>query len=220
MAYDDIANNTDNPIPGKLYNHTDGWDVYNGTKIDYSGKDVTPENFIQILTGGKTEGGNGKVLKTNSNSKVFVFFSDHGAPGLIAFPTEYLYADALNDAINTMHTNNMYDQMVFYIEACESGSMFPHLKSDINVAAMTASNASLSSWAAYCSPEDTVNGVEIGSCLGDAFSVNWMEDTEEETISSETMQRQYNLVKTLTTQSPVEIFGDVNLVKDEPIGMF
>ena len=172
------------------------------------------------MTGGKPEGGNGKVLKSDSSSKVFVYFADHGAPGLIAFPTSYLYADALNDAINTMHANNMYDQMVFYVEACESGSMFPNLKDNINVAAMTASNATLSSWAAYCSPEDTVHGVVIGSCLGDLFSVNWMEDTEENTISSETMQRQYNSVSILTTASPVETFGDVNLVKDEVVGMF
>jgi len=172
------------------------------------------------LTGGKTEGGNGKVLKTNSKSKIFVFFSDHGAPGLIAFPTDYLYADALNDAINTMHANNMYDQMVFYIEACESGSMFPHLKSDINVAAMTASNATLSSWAAYCSPDDEVNGVPIGSCLGDLFSVNWMEDTEMNNPKTESMLMQHNNVKVLTTASPVEIFGDVDLVKYEVVGMF
>jgi len=220
MAYDDIANNSENPLPGQIFNAPDGQDVYAGAKIDYSGKDVTPENFIEILTGGKPEGGNGRVLESDSSSKVFVYFADHGAPGLIAFPTSYLYADALNDAINTMHANDMYDQLVFYIEACESGSMFPNLKDDINVAAMTASNATLSSWAAYCSPDDTVNGVEIGSCLGDLFSVNWMEDTEMNNYKTESMLMQHNNVKVLTSASPVEIFGDVNLVSGEVVGMF
>jgi len=37
--------------------------------------------------------GSGKVLKSNENSKVFVFFTDHGAPGLLAFPSQMLYAD-------------------------------------------------------------------------------------------------------------------------------
>jgi legumain len=37
--------------------------------------------------------GTGKVLKSNEKSKIFLFFSDHGAPGLIAFPSKYLYAD-------------------------------------------------------------------------------------------------------------------------------
>jgi legumain len=45
----------------------------------------------------------------------------------------------------------------------------------------------LSSWATYCAPDDTVNGVEIGSCLGDEFSVNWMEDTEANNPFFETL---------------------------------
>jgi legumain len=48
-------------------------------------------------------GGNGKVLKSNDKSKVFINFADHGAPGLIAFPSSYLYADDFNNAINYMY---------------------------------------------------------------------------------------------------------------------
>jgi hypothetical protein len=40
-----------------------------------------------------------------------------------------------------MQKKEMYNQLVFYIEACESGSMFPELEKNIGVAAMTASNA-------------------------------------------------------------------------------
>ena len=53
--------------------------------------------------------GTGKVLKSNENSKVFMFFSDHGAPGLIAFPSQYLYADTLNTIVNNMYKTKMYD---------------------------------------------------------------------------------------------------------------
>lgn len=86
--------------------------MYAGCNIDYSGKDVTPEVFQAVMEGdsnfvkGK---GNEKVLKSNDKSKVFVFFTDHGAPGLIAFPSKYLYADQLDKTINLMHTNKMYD---------------------------------------------------------------------------------------------------------------
>ena len=97
--------------------------------------------------------GTGKVLKSTSNSKVFINFADHGAPGLIAFPIGVLYADDLNDALNYMNTNQMYDELVFYLEACESGSMFENILSpDINIYATTASNSDLSSYAAYCYP--------------------------------------------------------------------
>jgi legumain len=39
----------------------------------------------------------------------------------------------LNDAIKGMHKDKKYKEMVFYIEACESGSMFKDvLPADIN----------------------------------------------------------------------------------------
>ena len=74
---------------------------------------------------GDSETAGGRVLKTDLTSRVFINFSDHGAPGLIAFPSSYLYADQLQTAIDTMREKEMYGEMVFYIEACESGSMFP-----------------------------------------------------------------------------------------------
>merc|ERR1711957_129791 len=52
----------------------------------------TPENFQKVLTGVST--GN-KVLKSTSEDNVFVFFSDHGAAGLIAFPSSQLHKSDL-----------------------------------------------------------------------------------------------------------------------------
>lgn len=51
FAYDDIAYNSKNPFKGKIFNQPNGKDVYAGVKIDYIAKDVTPENFIAVLTG-------------------------------------------------------------------------------------------------------------------------------------------------------------------------
>eukprot|EP00351_Strombidinopsis_sp_SopsisLIS2011_P002187 CAMPEP_0116881678 /NCGR_PEP_ID=MMETSP0463-20121206/13756_1 /TAXON_ID=181622 /ORGANISM="Strombidinopsis sp, Strain SopsisLIS2011" /LENGTH=77 /DNA_ID=CAMNT_0004533795 /DNA_START=43 /DNA_END=273 /DNA_ORIENTATION=+ len=59
----------------------DGVDVAEGLKVDYSGKENTPENFIAVLTGDSKTTGGLPVLKSDSNSKVFVYFADHGAPG-------------------------------------------------------------------------------------------------------------------------------------------
>lgn len=97
--------------------------------------------------------------------------------------------------------------------------MFPTLGDNYGVAAMTASNATESSWATYCPPDDIVNGVHIGSCLGDLFSVNWMEDTEAHDPASETLLLQYQNVKALTTMSPVELFGELDF-GNEYVGDF
>jgi len=54
-------------------------------------QDVTPKHFLSILTGNAQamQGiGSGKVIASGPNDHVFVYFADHGAPGLIAFPTK------------------------------------------------------------------------------------------------------------------------------------
>jgi len=85
--------------------------------------------FLAVLKGDSATTGGKPVLKSDSNSKVFVYYADHGSVGLVGMPTgqRYLYADELQSAIDYMEANNMYSELVFYLEACESGSMFPDL---------------------------------------------------------------------------------------------
>ena len=44
--------------------------------------------------------------------------------GLVAFGESVLKATELNKAIKNMYDAKKYKKMVFYVEACESGSMF------------------------------------------------------------------------------------------------
>lgn len=68
-----------------------------------------------------------------------------------------------------MHANNRYSKLVFYIEACEAGSMFRNiLPDDINVYATTATDHMVSSWACYYD-------LMRNAYLGDEYSVAWME---------------------------------------------
>jgi legumain len=216
LAYDDIANSSQNPFPGKIFNKptaagTPGKDVYAGCQIDYKGKDVTAANLISVLKGDSTAVGGKKVLKSTANSKVFFYFADHGAPGLVAMPVGgYLYADKFHQTIQYMNQNKMYKEMVIYMEACESGSMFQNiLEKNINVYALSAANASESSWGTYCSPDDKVNGKSVGSCLGDLFSVNWMEDTDAANTHTETLQQQFVTVQKKTSKSHVLQWGQL-----------
>ncbi|KAG8296255.1 hypothetical protein J6590_060925 [Homalodisca vitripennis] len=177
MMYDDIANNPSNPKKGKIFNKPGGPNVYGPKAVnkDYVGDDVTPENFVHVLTGNHeaVRGvGSGKVLKSGPNDHVFVNFVDHGAPGLIGFPNDVMHADDLIRALKTMHKKNMYKKLVFYMEACESGSMFDKiLPKNIEIFATTAANPTESSYACYWSDE-------VQAYLGDEYSVSWMEDTD------------------------------------------
>jgi legumain len=114
FSANDVANSSYNPIKGKLFNkptyNEPGVDVNEGCKIDYEGEDVTPENFLAVLRGDAdgVTGGNGKVLRTTRADRVFINFADHGAEGLIAFPSTYLYADDLLKTFKYMYEHNLY----------------------------------------------------------------------------------------------------------------
>jgi len=94
-----------------------------------------------------------------------------------------------------MFDNKMYKEMTVYMESCESGSMFENiLPADKNIYALSAAKPDELSWGTYCSPDDVVNGKSIGSCLGDLFSVNWMEDADKAQWTTETLQNQFESV--------------------------
>ena len=81
LAYDDIATNPKNPFPGKIFNQASedfkGWDVYEGCTIDYKGDSANSTNFVAALIG-NTDVATGRTLKTNNNSKIFVYYAGLG----------------------------------------------------------------------------------------------------------------------------------------------
>lgn len=73
--------------------------------------------------------------------------------------------------------------------------MFLDLPSNLNIYAVSAANATESSWAAYCGTSAVVQGKNIGSCLGDLFSVNWLENTDAlPNLENFSLQEQYDVV--------------------------
>jgi legumain len=227
FMYDDAASSLLNPVPGTLFNKptpegTPGWNVYEGCEITYQNEAATKENFLAVLTGRSDLAGGLPVLQSGPDDKVFITFFDHGAPGLVAMPVgEPVYANELMDALKLMATRGMYSELVFYLEACESGSMFEGLlPDDMKIFVTTAANAQESSWGTYCGSDATVNGVSINSCLGDLYSVNWMEDSDlPGHYHTESLEAQYEYVKSSTDKSHVMQFGDTGF-GDERIDSF
>ncbi|CAD5189603.1 unnamed protein product [Musa acuminata subsp. malaccensis] len=211
FMYDDIANNEDNPRPGVIINDPWGEDVYAGVPKDYVGDDVNVNNFFAVLLGNKTalSGGSGKVVNSAPNDHIFVFYSDHGGPGVLGMPTyPYLYADDLIAVLKKKHASGSFKSMVFYLEACESGSIFEGLLPDnIKVYATTAANTTESSYGTYCPGMFPSPPPEYSTCLGDLYSVSWMEDSYMHNWQIETLKQQYQLVKTRTAVHRTYLFG-------------
>ncbi|XP_024996629.1 vacuolar-processing enzyme-like [Cynara cardunculus var. scolymus] len=202
FMYDDIANNQYNPRPGVIINSPNGSDVYAGVPKDYTGESVTAANFYAVLLGDKTavKGGSKKVVASKPNDKIFIFYSDHGGPGVLGMPVlPIIYADDFIHVLKTKHASGTYDEMVIYVESCESGSIFEGLlPTDLNIYVTTASNADENSWATYCPGMNPPPPPEFDTCLGDLYSISWMEDSESEDLNKETLKKQYLKVKKRT----------------------
>ncbi|XP_009337146.1 vacuolar-processing enzyme [Pyrus x bretschneideri] len=225
FMYDDIAYNEENPRQGVIINSPHGSDVYKGVPKDYTGQDVTVNNFFAAILGDKSAltGGSGKVVDSGPNDHIFIYYSDHGGPGVLGMPgiSPYIYANDLIEVLKKKHAAGTYKSMVFYLEACESGSIFEGLLPEgLNIFATTASNAEESSWGTYCPGEYPSPPPEYETCLGDLYSVAWMEDSDIHNLKSETLRQQYELVKTRTANdnsglgSHVMQYGDVGLSKN------
>ncbi|KAL4100790.1 hypothetical protein QTP88_020819 [Uroleucon formosanum] len=219
MMVDDIAYNSRNPTPGKIINKPDGDDVYGGVKIDYKREDVNKTNFLKIITGdqeGMRSIGTGRVVLGGPLDRIFINFVDHGTTGILCFPDEYLYADELNNAFNTMNKNGSYKKMLLYIEACDAGSMFDGILSeDTNIFAVTASGPRENSFGCYCKKESG----PYNTCLGDLFSVTWMEDLDvprcKKSARKRTIFNDFSLTRSNVTKSNVMIYGDLEVGKEK-----
>lgn len=206
MMYDDIAYNTQNPFPGQLFNEPGGHNVYEGIHIDYNGSEVTAQNFLNVIQGKETSVKNGKTLKSGPNDNVFIYYTDHGATGIVGMPVgDPLYADDLMSALNYMYENGMYQQLVFYMEACQSGSMFDNiLGSNISIYATTAANPYESSYAYYYNQT-------LSTYMADEYSIRWMQDTTNLwNLEYEMLLQQYINVKNVVTESHPQKYGDFN----------
>ncbi|KAH7815363.1 putative Peptidase C13 family protein [Monocercomonoides exilis] len=211
MAYDDVLSWSKNPVPGKVYNHPEGDDVYPGSEnIHYKGERVKAETFLAVLTG-NTTAAKGPVLNTTEEDNIFIFFSDHGSVGTLSFPAgSYLHAKDFIETIKSMHEHRKYNKMLIYIEACYSGSMFNKLlPEDINVLAMTAANEKENSWSTYCDddPKEEL-------CLGDEMACAWMEHTEKVDLNSTDIQAQFEEVLRIVEESHPQTYGQKSMLQD------
>nr|GEU75596.1 RNA-directed DNA polymerase, eukaryota [Tanacetum cinerariifolium] len=93
---------------------------------DYTREDVTVENFFAVLLGNKiaVNGGSGKVMNSEPNDNIFVYYSDHGGPGVLGMPTNpYMYANDLIEVLKRKRAAGTFKSLLLYLEACKYGRL-------------------------------------------------------------------------------------------------
>jgi len=220
MMYDDIAFNDVNPYLGNIINTPYGRNVYPGVPKDYTGGEANKERLRTVLLGGsppkslQNSKHSGKVLNSTKDDNVFIYFSDHGAKGLVEMPNgDPLWADELLDILTEMKQLGKFKNLIFYLEACQSGSMFENLlHGGMNVYAMTSTSPDEPSFAYYWDEERK-------TWLADKFSVSWIADSEANmTAPFETIKQQFEITQS-RTESSVQEYGDFFLNTEE-VGEF
>ncbi|CAD5219351.1 unnamed protein product [Bursaphelenchus xylophilus] len=214
LMRDDVANSDDNPFKGKLFNHPSlSHDVYKGCTIDYNSSNVTPETFKNVLIGNNT--GDGPVLESTEKDRLFIYFTDHGGPDVLLFPDAWEQPEGqtfssadLDESLRIMTEKKMYKEILFYVEACESGSVTENVIPKYpNVLAITAASPTENAAMTYCKD---YSGNYI--CLGCEFSVAWLEYDDANNTNTHTLQDQFEVIKAGTKYSHASIYGDRKLL--------
>ncbi|KAK0411479.1 hypothetical protein QR680_005673 [Steinernema hermaphroditum] len=193
MMFDDVANDSQNPQPGTLYNDLSGRNYYKELVVDYRGNEVNAGNFLRVLEGR----GDGKVIHSGPGDNVFLYYADHGGVGVLGMPV---------GSLRKKRTNG-YRKLVVYLESCEGGSMFEDFPPGLNVYAITAADPYESSYAVLCS--------DWLPCVADEFSLSWMRDSEMNGIFDRSLSEQFSNAKRNTLESHVSEYGACDIRNDE-----
>ena len=233
MANEKIHTYSDNPWPGKLFTLPDpegpGWDHAADCKdhYDYTSEHITPEIVLAIITQNEEELKkltglpNPKVFHTTEEDTIFIYYSDHGYEGGVGCGSTVMTTAQIQGALKTLHTNKGYSKLAFFLEACESGSVFDTLPSDLNIYAFTSANATEPAWCEHCPPDDVVNGKSMDVCMSMYYDNEYQRlwEAESTTITlGELFQRTHDHVAQYKDQEVSE-WGDLTM-RDLPMTTF
>eukprot|EP00039_Didymoeca_costata_P030484 m.29832 g.29832 ORF g.29832 m.29832 type:complete len:390 (+) comp8139_c0_seq4:26-1195(+) len=143
MLGEDFACNPRNIYPGTIFNNgRKDIDVYgHDVEVDYRGYEVTPTNFVRILTGRHDDSvPRSKRLMSDRHSNVLIYLTGHGGEGFLKFQdTMVLFSPELGDSIKQMWQRRRYNELLFIADTCHAESLFDQIKSP-HVIGMFSSN--------------------------------------------------------------------------------
>lgn len=232
MGFTDVFDADANPYPGKIFtDRSDGPGIdFSECRPhqDYSDKLVSAELFMSVMEGDVettkklTEMDEVRVIESTEEDTIFVYYMDHGAIGFCEVGKSNLKVQVLHDTIKRMWEGKKYKQIVFYFEACHSGSMFEDLPPGMNVYAFTGSDRTHSAWMNNCPPNDDVDGKHFGTCLGAWYDNFWMQEVQDNG-SDLTHNEMFKIVHDLTakeTDQNVSQYGDIDTIGEMKVSEF
>ncbi|XP_056598377.1 legumain-like [Triplophysa dalaica] len=128
MMYDDITDNQKNPQKGTILSVLEQpKNVYEGVLKDYTGKDVTPENFLNALQGKFT---GKKVINSCEDDNIYIYMTGLGTDTTFEFPEESLHASEFIAAIQNMTDKNKFSKIIIFVDSSYSANLFKNQLTD------------------------------------------------------------------------------------------
>jgi len=152
MISEGFACNPRNIYPGRVYSTSDldtAIDVYgDDVEVDYRGYEVTPENFIRLLTGRHDSSvPRSKRLLSDENSNVFLYMTGHGGEGFLKFQdSEIISSEELGDSVTQMAQRGRFKEMLTMFDTCHAESLCDGLVAD-SIICMTSAHRKEDSYA-------------------------------------------------------------------------
>lgn len=197
LIYDDIAYNKQNPFKGQLFNDYLHNNVYNKSFINSTHINIT--NIRKLMNN----------LTLTKDDTLFIFYNNHGAPGMLCTPknrrydNQELFADDLEKLLKELRKK--VKQILFVIEACYSGSVAKYISLN-NVLTISSATSIESSYSAKWD-------YSIGAHLTNLFTLNFINYINEH-HNNEKIIDMINYVSKYTERSTINVFGDTSLMNE------
>lgn len=128
IVADDLAADPRNPRPGVVEGRIQGEDLRSDARIDYSPLGLRPGDVLDILRGRGSET-LPTVLRSGPADNIYVYVAGHGGQDGISLNAtnarevsgSLLTPQALDAALNTMHSEGRYRQILLAVESCHAG---------------------------------------------------------------------------------------------------
>jgi len=132
--------------------------------VDYRGTEVTVENFLRLLTGRHDSSvARSKRLLTDERSNLLVYLTGHGGDEFLKFnDQEEMSSFDLADALEQMHLQHRYNELLFIADTCQAATLHRQLHSP-HIAAIGSSRLGENSYSHH------VDG-DVGISVIDRFT--------------------------------------------------
>jgi phosphatidylinositol glycan class K len=114
MVADEIPANPRNPHKNKMYWSSSDVVWSNTTRLDYRGDDVTVDALRRVLMG---KGSRKRVLKTDKESNIFVYWTGHGGDQFFKFQD---VQEITATDIATLFQEMEYKEILFLADTCQA----------------------------------------------------------------------------------------------------